>query len=81
MSDSEDSGSYQIRVADTSAENVHGNTVIKPGDRVEFQSRMCRVIEVSPEKSKLLIYKSSAVHAGAESIHSEAVTKYEPRER
>lgn len=73
-------GDEWIRVSDTGAENVHGNTAIRPGDRVEFERRLCRVVEVYPEKSKLLVLKTGGVHSALKRIHVEAITRFEPRE-
>jgi hypothetical protein len=71
-----------IRIAETQADHIHGNTAIKPGDKVKLtpqSRRMHRVIETYPDKSKLLIYKSNAVHTSAENIYAEAIVDYEPR--
>jgi hypothetical protein len=76
-----DEGSH-IRIAETRADHLHGNTTIKPGDKVKtikHSRRMHRVIETYPDKSKLLIYKSG-IHTSAEKIYAEAVVDYEPRE-
>ena len=70
----------KLRVSATSCETVHGATVIRPGDVVEFESVMCRVIEVHPEKQRLKVYKQAAMHSSVESIRAEGVTDYVSRE-
>ena len=70
----------RLRVSATSCITVHGGTVIRPGDMVEYDSRMCRVVEVYPEKEKLKVYKTAAFHSSVESIRAEAVTGYTSRE-
>ena len=79
MADPQGTGSNQMKVADTAATNVHGNTQIKSGDKVEYESVMCRVIEIQ-RNDRLLVYKRSGMQSGVKKIHAEAVTKYEPRE-
>jgi hypothetical protein len=77
-----DEGSH-IQIAETRAGHIHGNTAIKPGDKVKTSrrsNRLHRVIETYPDKSKLLVYKSGAVHASVEKIYAEGVVDYEPRE-
>lgn len=69
----------QLKVTDTSATNVHGNTQIKSGDKVEYESVMCRVIEIQRD-NRLLVYKRSGMQSGVKKIHAEGVTKYEPRD-
>ena len=77
-----------IRISDTNTENVHGNTIIKPGDVVEYKNQWCRVIEVNPDETEdppnnnyLFIYKSSGIHKSTERIHAEAVTGYKSRDK
>lgn len=70
----------KLRVSSTACENVHGSTIIQPGDVVEHESVECRVIEVYPEKEKLKVYKRVAMHSSVETIWAEGVTGYIPRE-
>lgn len=69
-----------IRVSETSAEDAHGSTKIKPGDKVLVEGRMQRVIEVYPNKNKLKIHKVSGMHSDVETIHAEAVKGYKARD-
>lgn len=70
----------KLRVSATNCETVHGSTVIRPGDVVEFKARMCRVIEVYPDKEKLKVYRTAAMHSSVETIRAESVTGYVSRE-
>lgn len=69
-----------IQITETQADHIHGRTLIKPGDKVEYQSKMCRVIEVNPENNRLSIHKIGGMHSSVESIFAEAITDYERRD-
>lgn len=53
---------------------------IRPGDEVEYKSRWCRVIEVYPPKSKLKIYRTSAVQSSVETVFEGSITDYRGRD-
>lgn len=71
--------SERLRVSVTNAENVHGNTVILPGDEVKHEKRWCRVIEVFPDDEQVKVYKVVAMQQSVETIYADSITGYRPR--
>jgi len=67
-----------IKATQTNAD-VHGSTLIRPGDRVKTNSGWARVVEVKPDDGKLKTYGSS-IGAGVSDTWAADVVGYEPRD-
>ena len=66
-----------IKAKQTNAD-VHGSTLIKPGDRVKTNSGWGRVVEVKPEDGKIKTYGAS-IGSGVDDVWAADVIDYEPR--
>jgi hypothetical protein len=70
----------RLRIAETNAKSIHGNTVILPGDDVMIQSHWCRIIEVYPDQQRVKIYRLESLYSAIETMHATVITDYRPRD-
>ena len=67
-----------LKGSQTSAD-VHGSTLIKPGDRVQLGRNWARVVEVDPEQGKLKVFEDG-IGSEVDTCFAADVVGYEPRD-